>query len=71
MTKWISVHDKLPPKAEWSGDTVLGYTEEGSIQIAMYEGELPDEWYDKFNDSGYITHWMPLPEPPKQKGDNK
>jgi len=62
---WISVKDELPKKATWSGDRVLVYTEEGSIHTGMYEGEKYDEWHDKYNDSGYITHWMPLPEPPK------
>jgi hypothetical protein len=61
---WISVKDKLPTKATWSGDRVLVYTEEGYIHTGLYEGEEAEEWYDKFNDSGYITHWMALPSKP-------
>ena len=64
MNEWISVEDRLPPKADWSGDLVLVYTEEGYIYTGLYEGEKADEWPDKFHDSGFITHWMPLPEPP-------
>jgi len=65
MSEWISVEDKLPAIAEWSGDKVLVYTEEGNICTGMYEGEPDTSWPDKYEDSGYITHWMPLPEPPK------
>ena len=64
MSEWISVKDRLPPVAEWSGDRVLVYTEEGYIHEGLYEGEKFDEWIDKYFDSGYVTHWMPLPEPP-------
>jgi len=67
MDKWISVKDRLPEKADWRGDLVLVYTEEGYIHTGLYEGELADEWPYKFNDSGYITHWMPLPEPPEKE----
>lgn len=64
--KWHNVNDKLPKPAEWSGDRVLVYTEEGYIHTGLYEGEKADDWFDKYNDSGYITHWMPLPEPPEE-----
>ena len=67
--KWVSVFDRLPPPAKWSGDRVLVYTEEGYIHTGLYEGENCDEWFDKFNDSGYITHWMPLPEPPEKNDE--
>ena len=65
---WVSVEERLPEKAKWSGDRVLVYTEEGYIHTGLYEGEAAtddDPWWDKFNDSGYVTHWMPLPEPPE------
>jgi len=65
MSEWISVEDRLPKRASWSGDRVLVYTEEGYIHTGLYEGQAHDEWMDEFNDSGLITHWMPLPEPPK------
>ena len=63
--KWIPVSERLPEKATWSGDRVLVYTEEGYTHTGLYEGEIAGEWFDKFNDSGYITHWMPLPKPPQ------
>jgi len=64
MSEWISVEDRLPEIAEWSGNRVLVYTEEGSIHTGRYEGEVAGDWVDLYNDSGEITHWMPLPEKP-------
>ena len=34
---------------------------------AMYDGK---EWGDGLMKIRGITHWMPLPEPPKMKGDS-
>jgi hypothetical protein len=65
LNQWVSVEERLPEIANWSGDRVLVYTEEGAIHTGIYEGEPADNWPDKFNDSGYITHWQPLPSPPK------
>ena len=62
---WISVGDRLPEKATWSGDLVIVHTEEGYTYMGLYEGEDAEDWLDKFYDSGHITHWMPLPDSPK------
>lgn len=73
-TEWISVKDKMPRYNE----TVLVYRSSMAEPIladkyAGYYGEDDDEWYEgwvrygkdlKGND--LITHWMPLPEPPKE-----
>lgn len=67
MAEWISVKDRLPEK----GQEVLAYRG-GFIgdlmDVYTYLGD--DRWED---DYGYwetaetegITHWTPLPEPPK------
>lgn len=66
--KWISVNDKLPQASEficakgWTeridvlfcdakGRMSVGYNREGQLVMAKPIGK--------------ITHWMPLPEPPK------
>lgn len=71
VNKWISVKDRLPeigksvliyyPK--WDGD---------EIQVAKLEGDgMMFDICGEFNiGTGVITHWMPLPEPPKD-GDSK
>ena len=66
--KWISVKDRLPDNAS---DVLAYYDSECEIRIApvnYYKGV----WYDcVFNrpldtlGQERITHWMPLPEPPK------
>lgn len=66
--EWISVEDRLPEEST----NVLAYsTKYNEIIFLYYCGE--DEWEDEkgFASAKYygITHWMPLPEPPKMKGE--
>ena len=76
VMKWVSVQDKLPEEML----DVLILTKEGYINLAHYANEyLPEDCWkhffpinedpdDNFGHSYYvrnITHWMPLPEPPK------
>lgn len=65
--QWISVKERLPeigrsvliyyPK--WDGD---------EIQVAKLEGDgMMFDICGEFNiGTGVVTHWMPLPEPPKE-----
>jgi hypothetical protein len=68
MSEWISVKDRLPVDGEY----VLVYAKNGTrrykIDSAIYCEEKKYHWrfFDIPNYFGkYITHWMPLPEPPK------
>lgn len=55
--KWISVKDRMPEVGEF----VLAYMPNSSM-ILQYNGD--NVLSDLF---GHIyTHWMPLPEPPKE-----
>lgn len=77
--KWISVKDRLP-ELTWqaeSDDFLIDYSEyvvvlsEGrnrSPKIGSYVREgLRERWEDKDYDPIHdVTHWMPLPEPPKR-----
>ncbi len=65
MTEWISVKDRLPK----SRFVVLAYEKPlNTINMSFYENNS-ESWIDC--DSGYylnsVTHWMPLPEPPKEE----
>ena len=64
MSKWISVDDRLPEVGEI--DPASGY-EYGAVLV--YDGEDVYEEFVHFIrpgvNTGEITHWMPLPEPPK------
>ena len=58
--QWISVKDKLPDNFS----SVLVYGR--SIRVtSLYQDDIfyPD-WETLFHSE--ITHWMPLPEPPKE-----
>ena len=67
--QWISVNEKLPDDAS----DVLAYYDCGDDSRVMFVNYYKRCWYDSvFNDliddldQGCITHWMPLPEPPKE-----
>ena len=59
VQEWISVEDRLPEKDE----IVIICTDKNFI----YAGELiGDTWFlDNDSWTETVTHWMPLPQPPK------
>ena len=60
--KWISVDERLPEDDGF----VLLCTSKGSIIKGHYEHKY-GRW-SGLNNRLNVTHWMPLPEPPKMKG---
>lgn len=64
--EWISVEERLPEPHK----LVLVLWErvgEGTFYgFARYQRE--DVWYVSNEGMPRVTHWMPLPEPPKMKG---
>lgn len=78
---WISVEDRLPesPGGEWICEVVIACEEGGNVSPMIYErtrrggtrGKKIERWkYIWGKVAGVkVTHWMPLPEPPK--GDSK
>ena len=73
VQEWISVDDKLPPY----NHNVLVYRPNMAMEILVdnysgYYGEDDAEWHEGWAKYGkdihnnpLITHWMPLPQPPK------
>ena len=59
-TEWISVKDRLP---EHGSTVCLIYTKEYGLTIQMWKGYWDSEYPVK---EAVVTHWMPLPEPPKE-----
>ena len=57
--EWISVDERLPDK--WQRVLVNYY---GNVCISWQNAN--GTWFECWNDK--VTHWMPLPEPPKMKG---
>lgn len=69
--EWISVDERLPDN---DGKYLVAREECGrySISVRKFRKEVPC-WYTGYcghweRRTNGITHWMPLPEPPKMKG---
>lgn len=62
-SKWISVADKLPEHE----NAVLCVTKNGNPFIGRYDHKW-NHW--RVSGSVTVTHWMPLPEPPKEDNNN-
>lgn len=61
---WISVKDRLPER----NGIYLAYDGEYISTVEYEKGRHDSEWTDDYE--GYldllVTHWMPLPEAPKE-----
>ena len=59
--KWIPVSERLPK----GGEIVLCNTKY-FLEVLQWD-ERADMWVDQYRSyqKNYVTHWMPLPEPPK------
>ena len=77
VQEWISVDDRLPieeakaHEQEWPGEycEFLVMIEKGSLPTTLYYDLKENEWF-RINtalerETYEVTHWMPLPEPPK------
>ena len=64
VPQWISVNDRLPEPWE----QVLIYSRHDFCESAFYIG-VPGKWRSTWNhemlDADSVTHWMPIPQPPK------
>ena len=61
-TKWIPVTDENPKEA---GEYIVKIAY-ASHATALWYNPVEDVWFsDDYRDRYPVTHWMPLPEPPK------
>lgn len=77
MSEWISVKDGLPEVANPYLVVVkekYPHEEECNVyvDVAASHGDYIDDFWDTFNDwkegqEVHVTHWMPLPEAPKEE----
>ena len=80
--KWIPVTERLPEEdgsylcfSQYCGSgwrSVRGFAKDGRKKDEYdFQRRWKNVWYDYDSEYGYcvidsITHWMPLPEPPKE-----
>ena len=77
--EWINVKDRLPDvdktESQFETTTVIAFASDGRVRPMMYErayvrGKTVRRWkwiWDRLYDGDKTTHWMPLPEPPKEE----
>ena len=76
FNKWISVKDRLPQGAdgEYLCEDVIAYLNNGEVEAQVCPGWLRgDKWHLLVGDEdchtswglGAVTHWQPMPQPPK------
>jgi hypothetical protein len=66
MQSWIPVSERLPEH----GKVVLVYGKRGAIYTAWCNSLYKNPGWHKLNSKNHFcepTHWMPLPEPPKEE----
>ena len=59
VQRWIPVTERLPEK----NTAVIAVTDNGIVFQCLYGYDGWDLWE---GNEVHITHWMPLPEPPKE-----
>ena len=66
INQWIPVTERLPEPNKW----VLCACRANIIEVLRYDNttddwdtSIPNRCYMK----GFVTHWMPLPEPPEEE----
>ena len=64
MSGWIKYNECTPSKDDYFIVHCPEYEPSIAIAIARYDADLGG-WLDYADDE--ITHWMPIPQPPKEQ----
>lgn len=59
--EWISISDKLPTCDEYGEVNVLVCMDDDFMAVTTF---TEDEGFILWAESGEVTHWQPLPQPP-------
>lgn len=62
--QWIPVTERLPEVDKYGDINVIVHMDDGFIYAATYD---KNNGWELWADSGEVTHWMPLPQPPTAK----
>ena len=69
MNDWISVKNKLPKPGRYMMNVIV-HKENGVVMECYWNGKIEKFLNFDFTKLNHkVTHWMPLPEPPKVKGE--
>lgn len=66
---WISVRDESPLEETFVLATGFDYGDESKKRHYVVAMRINNYWYDGDDadrEFTYLTHWQPLPEPPKE-----
>ena len=67
--EWISVEDELPEVYGWFLVFDVSMPKKHGVTMGFFSGELKSNWLPLDSRDNYesmiVTHWQPLPEPPK------
>jgi len=66
---WIRTRERLPEKAEWVLIVFKNFSDQLTVSMAFFDpGEEPQFYHgDDYLTAEEVTHWQPLPDPPKEK----
>lgn len=64
MPRWILVVERLPEKRDY----YLAFTQANETYVCDFIPSVNQWWIEPCDKRlGNVTHWMPLPEPPKEE----
>ena len=66
LTRWIPVSERLPAKKDAKGINFKILVLFSNGVVDLWNPILVNEHFDLQIKHTYITHWMPLPEPPQE-----
>lgn len=73
IQEWISVKDRLPEEGEYVLCVLKGFNYGGKIQVCKFvpANKFKDKPYFEHFRNGFpsVTHWMPLPQSPKENNN--
>lgn len=72
--EWIDVNDRLPDQFNKFGDTDYVLAFSNNTQVVAWYNYEDDKWEvahhfassEPLDRHNKVTHWIPLPEPPKE-----
>ena len=73
--EWVSVKDRLPETRSWVLCYLRGIPYGGKIQVCRFrdaDNYVDHPYFDHYR-NGFppVSHWMPLPEPPKEGAEHE